>query len=57
MKILSSKQAAEFLGISSGTLENWRLKNYGPPYIKYGNLVKYDEQAVIDWLKSMQKTK
>ena len=55
MKLLSSKQAAEFLGISSGTLENWRINKYGPPYMKYGNLVKYDEEDIVQWLKTVAK--
>ena len=50
MRLISSKQAAAVLGISPGTLENWRVRGYGPPYIKISNLVKYEEGAVYEWI-------
>lgn len=50
MRLISSKQAASILGISPGTLENWRVRGYGPPYIKISNLVKYEEGAVYEWI-------
>lgn len=41
-KLLSRKQAADFLGVSVGTLEIWATtKRYNLPYIKVGRLVKY----------------
>ena len=40
-KIMNTRQAAEFLTVSSGTLQNWRSKKYGPPYHKLGGRVIY----------------
>ncbi len=40
--MLTSKQAAKYLGISSGTLAVWRcVKQYEIPYYKVGKSVRY----------------
>ena len=31
---LTSDEAADYFGISSATLRNWRARGDGPPYIK-----------------------
>ena len=41
-RLLRPREAAEYLGKPYGTLQNWRSKDYGPPYIKCGNSVRYD---------------
>jgi predicted site-specific integrase-resolvase len=56
MKLISSKEAAAVLGISPGTLENWRTRGYGPPYVKYSNLVKYELGAIYEWIENRRKT-
>lgn len=38
---LDTRQAAELTGISTVTLERWRVDGVGPPYVKLGRLVKY----------------
>ena len=38
---LDTRQAAELTGISTVTLERWRVDGGGPPYVKLGRLVKY----------------
>lgn len=32
-----------------GTLNNWRHKKKGPPFVKFGNVVKYPLDGVIQW--------
>jgi hypothetical protein len=50
-KLLTSNQAADFLGISHGTLDVWRCnKRYSIPYIKIGRLVKYKMSDLINFL-------
>ncbi len=40
--LLTRKQAADFLGVSAGTLEVWAAtKRYNLAYIKIGRLAKY----------------
>jgi hypothetical protein len=45
----STDAAAAHLGISSRTLEKWRLTGDGPPYIKLGRRVVYDLQDLDAW--------
>lgn len=38
---LDTRQVSELTGISTVTLERWRVDGAGPPYVKLGRLVKY----------------
>ena len=41
-ELMTRKEAAEFLGVSEGTLAVWACtRRYGSPIIKVGRLVKY----------------
>ena len=41
-RLLTPKEASEFLGIPDGTLAQWRSQRRGPQYIKLeGRLVRY----------------
>ncbi|HXJ94873.1 MAG TPA: helix-turn-helix domain-containing protein [Terriglobia bacterium] len=33
-RLLSTREAAEFLGVKECTLKWWRQRNYGPPFLK-----------------------
>jgi predicted DNA-binding transcriptional regulator AlpA len=49
--LLSPKEAAEFLGIPSGTLAQWRSQRRGPPYIKLEErLVRYRRSDLEGYL-------
>ena len=52
MELLTSKEAAEFLKISRHTLEAWRCKGEGPPFMRAGRLARYDKEELERWLKS-----
>jgi predicted site-specific integrase-resolvase len=53
LKLLDPKDAAEFLGVKEQTLAVWRsARRYDLPYIKCGRLIKYREQALLDFLES-----
>lgn len=42
-ELLNGSQAADFLGVSPGTLTVWRCtKRYDLPYLKIGRKVLYD---------------
>ena len=52
-KLLNSKETAEYLGVTEGTLAVWRTnKRYNIPYIKVGNLIKYRLSDLELWLDS-----
>lgn len=51
-KIFDTKEAAEYLKISEGTLENWRYVNKGPKFRKPEGKVYYTESDLKEWLSS-----
>lgn len=53
--LLSTKKAAERLGISTRTLEKWRLTGQSPPYRKLGRAVRYDPADVEVWLEERKR--
>ena len=56
MKLLSTSQAAELLGISKRTLEAMRLSGRGPCYTKIGRLVRYTDELIEQWVQSNLRT-
>ena len=43
-------RTAQFLRISARTLQAWRVRDFGPPFIHLGRAVRYQKQALIDWI-------
>ena len=41
VRLLETRDAAKELGLSPRTLEGWRRRREGPPYLKIGRRVKY----------------
>lgn len=58
-KFITSIELAEMLGVSEGTLRNWRASKRGPPFIKLGKSiqaeVRYREDDIKSWLKKNSK--
>jgi len=51
--LLNVDEAADFLGITSHTLDVWRCtKRHLIPYLKVGRLVKYRKSDLEIWLAS-----
>lgn len=48
----TSKEAARFLRIKPGTLDNWRWKGIGPDFRKHGRTVVYTEPDLIAFSES-----
>jgi predicted DNA-binding transcriptional regulator AlpA len=52
-QLLTHDKAADFLGVTPGTLYVWRCtKRYEIPYIKIGGRVAYDAADLLTWLQS-----
>ncbi|MGS1120707.1 helix-turn-helix transcriptional regulator [Rhodanobacter sp. UC4436_H3] len=39
---VTTKVAAEYLGVSVRTLEDWRAKGKGPKYMRIGHRIRYE---------------
>jgi hypothetical protein len=51
--LLTSTEAAKFLNLgNSRTLDAWRLRRQGPPYILVGRLARYRPADLAAWLES-----
>jgi len=54
--LLTTKEAATVLGVKPNTLEIWRTKGKGPPFLRLGDgpcaAVRYLRSALMEWLAS-----
>lgn len=50
-KLVSEKEAAELLGISTSWFRQKRTKGDGPPYVKMGSLVRYRISELEEWCR------
>jgi helix-turn-helix protein len=52
-ELLDNRQAADFIGVTAGTLEVWRSeKRYQIPFLKVGGKVRYEVADLLTWLQS-----
>ena len=50
-KLLSEREVAERWGISAITLQDWRCRQKGPPFIRLGGrMIRYRELDIEIWL-------
>lgn len=50
VKLLSTVEAAHLLGVSPATLETWRCRGGGPPFVKVGSRVLYEPEALASYI-------
>lgn len=48
--LLDGDQAAAFLGLQRRTLENWRWRGEGPPFLRVGRAIRYSRKDLAAWL-------
>lgn len=48
--------AADRLGVTAGTLRNWRWRGGGPPFVRIGRTVRYRLVDLALWLDSQTRT-
>lgn len=53
---LTVKQAAEYVGLSTATLNMARVKGSGPAFLKLGQRVVYLKADLDSWLASCRRT-
>lgn len=51
MKMISTKKAAEMLGVEAATLRSWRCSKTGPPFSRLtARSVMYDEADILRYV-------
>jgi hypothetical protein len=55
MAVLTPRQAAELLNLSTSGLAKQRLTGGGPPYIQLGGAVRYNAAVLQEWMKGKQR--
>jgi hypothetical protein len=53
--LLTPKEAAARLKVSTSWLAKARMRGDGPPFIKIGRAIRYSDAALIQWMKSCQR--
>jgi Helix-turn-helix domain len=48
-KLLTTAEAAKFLGVHPGTLTVWRVWRRGPKFMRRGRRVFYRKSELIKW--------
>jgi predicted DNA-binding transcriptional regulator AlpA len=51
-RLLTPNDAANLLRLSPSWLAKARMRGDGPPYVKLGRSVRYDESALAEWMRS-----
>lgn len=54
---MTTRQAADFLGLKRNTLEIWRLRGTGPRFVKMGRAVRYRLADIEDYIEAQTKQK
>ena len=50
--LLTTREAARLLGVSPGTLQNWRWRGEGPPIVKVGSqAVRYAQRDLDNYVR------
>ena len=53
-ELMTANDVADVLGLSTGTLANWRSLGLGPTYVKLGGRVRYRASGVNSWVASQE---
>jgi predicted DNA-binding transcriptional regulator AlpA len=51
-RILTERELAEITSFSPRTLQAWRQRQAGPPFIRVGRSIRYSLLDVIAWMKA-----
>lgn len=54
--LLSPSTLADALGTTERTLSEWRIRGYGPSYLRVGRTVRYVPESVDAWLLAQERT-
>ena len=50
--LLTESEASEFLKVSVRTVQAWRLRVAGPPFVHVGRAVRYRRRDLLAWIEA-----
>ena len=50
--LLREQDAADFLSLSVRTLQSWRIRLAGPPFVQVGRAVRYRRRDLVAWIEA-----
>lgn len=56
MQHFDTELAAKYLGLSTRTLERWRLDGRGPEFRKFGRRVLYEKSVLAEWAQCQSRS-
>ena len=56
MKLLTETEVAQKLEVTKPCLRRWRHERRGLPYVRVGRLVRYEPQAVEEFIAKNRRT-
>jgi predicted DNA-binding transcriptional regulator AlpA len=51
--LLTTVEAAAFLRMSKHTLNGWRRNGHGPPWIRIGRRIVYEQTTLTQWVRDL----
>lgn len=54
--LLSEREAAKLVSVSIRTIQQWRLRGEGPPFLKIGRAVRYSVEDIERWIETRRRT-
>jgi predicted DNA-binding transcriptional regulator AlpA len=54
--LLTPKEAAQRLKLSTSWLAKGRMRGDGPPFVQVGRAIRYTEGALLQWVKRHTRT-
>ena len=54
-RVMTEKEAAEYMRFSPNTLRQWRVEGIGPRYVKSQGSIRYRRDDIDDWLARNSK--
>lgn len=54
--LINEREAAEMIGASVRTMQQWRLRGTGPPFRKLSRMVRYSVRDIEIWVDSQRRT-
>ncbi len=52
---LTQREVADLFRVPVRTVEDWRLTRSGPPWVKLGRHVRYEQTELLAWVKERRR--